>query len=391
MPIYSRGYNYLTGDCNPQSGSVVLGVGAVQLNYYYPQNLSYDKPYAHIFTKASNAVSQIPLLFSSYENHYFPTVMVDQAPVTGQPIFEMYMKPSSSFIFWKKTTGNSTLTNIVSPNVLNPFLAGRVPSSFRKAILARTSSPLTKFDSYSGSGVLAKGTAEGTSTADVRLWRNVQYSDSLTSFIQLDFTGTKAETNRENETGRIIADVTVSEVSPNGIIVTRIDSLDIPLAVEIIKNGETVQSFSASDWNELNTVNLSNLQSGDRIRFTVPVGVAYQWGYNEYFVGDNNVLAKQTTNELLKDELKSLDFSITAYPNPFNPQTTIKITLPELKNVTLEVYNMLGQKVQTLANGKLEAGEHNFQFNGSYLATGTYLYRLVAGEKVQSGKILLMK
>ena len=98
-----------------------------------------------------------------------------------------------------------------------------------------------------------------------------------------------------------------------------------------------------------------------------------------------------TDEEKDESELKALEFSISAYPNPFNPQTTFKITLPNIQFVTLEVYNMLGQKVQILANGKLEAGEHNFQFNGTHLATGTYIYRLVSGEKVQSGKILLMK
>ncbi|MCB0260113.1 MAG: T9SS type A sorting domain-containing protein, partial [Calditrichaeota bacterium] len=84
------------------------------------------------------------------------------------------------------------------------------------------------------------------------------------------------------------------------------------------------------------------------------------------------------------------------YPNPFNPTTTVRFALPEASNVTLKIYNILGQEVYTLARGNLEAGFHTFQWNatdqyGSRVASGIYIYRLQAGHFVQTKKMLLVK
>jgi len=66
------------------------------------------------------------------------------------------------------------------------------------------------------------------------------------------------------------------------------------------------------------------------------------------------------------------------YPNPFNPATTIEFTLPEKSEVTLEVFNMLGEKVVELINGTMDAGYQKFNLNASGLTSGTYVYRLTA-------------
>jgi hypothetical protein len=76
---------------------------------------------------------------------------------------------------------------------------------------------------------------------------------------------------------------------------------------------------------------------------------------------------------------------------PFNPSTTIRYGLPERSRVTLTVFNSLGQQVATLVEGEREAGHHDVTFDASHLASGVYLYRLVAGEFVQARKLLLMK
>lgn len=73
------------------------------------------------------------------------------------------------------------------------------------------------------------------------------------------------------------------------------------------------------------------------------------------------------------------------YPNPFNPETTIRFDLPELAEVTLEVYNIMGRRVATLIDGAVEAGQHLAKFNGSGMASGTYIARLSA--LGQSGEI----
>jgi len=79
------------------------------------------------------------------------------------------------------------------------------------------------------------------------------------------------------------------------------------------------------------------------------------------------------------------------YPNPFNPSTSITYGLPHKSHVTLTVFNMLGQSVAVVDEGEREAGYHDVAFNGNGLASGVYLYRIQAGEFVQTRKLILMK
>ena len=84
------------------------------------------------------------------------------------------------------------------------------------------------------------------------------------------------------------------------------------------------------------------------------------------------------------------------YPNPFNPTTTISFTLPNRTNISLEIYNVLGQKVRTLYKGDLAAGMHQFEWNatdngGNAVASGIYFYRLSDGEISKSQKMTLLK
>ncbi|MFA6469967.1 MAG: T9SS type A sorting domain-containing protein [Bacteroidota bacterium] len=79
------------------------------------------------------------------------------------------------------------------------------------------------------------------------------------------------------------------------------------------------------------------------------------------------------------------------YPNPFNPATTINFSLSKGANVSLKVFNMLGQEVATLVNGFNEAGSHSVSFNGAKLASGVYLYKLQAGNLTETKKMVLTK
>jgi hypothetical protein len=84
------------------------------------------------------------------------------------------------------------------------------------------------------------------------------------------------------------------------------------------------------------------------------------------------------------------------YPNPFNPSTTISFRIPEESTVTLTVYNSLGQEVATLLSGSLLSGSHRVVWNGRDnngrpVASGTYIYRLQAGEFNQSRQMVFLK
>ena len=84
------------------------------------------------------------------------------------------------------------------------------------------------------------------------------------------------------------------------------------------------------------------------------------------------------------------------YPNPFNPNTTVSFSLPEASKVSLEIYNVLGQKVKQLCSGTRPAGTHTVEWDatdevGLSVASGVYFYRLKAGGFLQSRKMVLLR
>ncbi len=84
------------------------------------------------------------------------------------------------------------------------------------------------------------------------------------------------------------------------------------------------------------------------------------------------------------------------YPNPFNPNTEIKFRIPQTEKVELEIYNSLGQKVKTLINTEMPAGEHNVIWNardnyGRPVSSGIYVYKIKAGSFAQVKKMTLLK
>ena len=78
------------------------------------------------------------------------------------------------------------------------------------------------------------------------------------------------------------------------------------------------------------------------------------------------------------------------FPNPFNPSTSIQIPNPKTDFVTLEIFDLLGRKVATLVNEKLKAGLHTI-WNAVGLASGVYLYRLQAGDYMETKKLILLR
>ena len=87
------------------------------------------------------------------------------------------------------------------------------------------------------------------------------------------------------------------------------------------------------------------------------------------------------------------EFSLTQnYPNPFNPSTKINYSLPVGANVTLKIYNILGQEVMTLINNELiSAGNHEITFKANGLPSGIYIYSIRANDFVKTKKMLLLK
>ena len=82
---------------------------------------------------------------------------------------------------------------------------------------------------------------------------------------------------------------------------------------------------------------------------------------------------------------------ISSYPNPFNPETILTYSIANPSHVKLDVYSITGQKVATLVDGTMSAGEHSVQFDGSNLASGIYLYRFTSKRFEKTGKMILVK
>lgn len=90
-------------------------------------------------------------------------------------------------------------------------------------------------------------------------------------------------------------------------------------------------------------------------------------------------------------DTRTPSIELTAYPNPFNPTSTLAFTLAERMDVELAVYNTLGQRVALLADGPMEAGSHEAVFDAGSLPSGIYFYRLRTGSDFQTGQLMLVK
>jgi hypothetical protein len=131
--------------------------------------------------------------------------------------------------------------------------------------------------------------------------------------------------------------------------------------------------------------------------FPAIVGVVH-YSYGEYEIlprdgGDINPTAVQDHDRSTLPGGYSLSQN---YPNPFNPETEIRYALPKASHVRLEVFNLLGQKVATLADGPQEGGEFTARWSGTDdmgrpLATGIYFYRLEVGEFSATQKMIYLK
>ena len=108
------------------------------------------------------------------------------------------------------------------------------------------------------------------------------------------------------------------------------------------------------------------------------------------------VCGTATENSDLNNDLTPLTLLYKNYPNPFNPETTLSFTLAKNSRATLKIYNPKGQLVKTIVDTDLAKGDYRYVWNGKDngghpVASGVYLYSLVADGKTQTHKMLLLK
>jgi hypothetical protein len=116
----------------------------------------------------------------------------------------------------------------------------------------------------------------------------------------------------------------------------------------------------------------------------------------EYIVGDNGCLFCGNGDKIKinnnSSNITPTKYSVSNYPNPFNPVTKIKYELPKDGKVNLVIYDMLGREVKTLVNNEFkQAGSYMIEFNGSQLASGIYFYKIQVANFVQVKRMVLIK
>ncbi len=163
---------------------------------------------------------------------------------------------------------------------------------------------------------------------------------------------------------------TATELNNSGFEVERKSNGEFRTIAFIQGNGTTTEEHNYSYADN----NLSNGSYTYRLK---------QVDYDGTFAYSNEVNVEITTP--VKFELSQ------NYPNPFNPTTKINFSIPQNSEVTLTVYNVLGQKVKTLLNGFMVAGKHTINFDASGFNSGIYIYKLEAGIFSEVRKMTLLK
>jgi hypothetical protein len=113
---------------------------------------------------------------------------------------------------------------------------------------------------------------------------------------------------------------------------------------------------------------------------------------NGQLLGSGTVCGNPTDVETEDESNLPKEFALAQnYPNPFNPSTIIGYQLPKGGNVSLKIYDLLGNEIVTLVNEHKEVGNYEVEFNASGISSGIYFYKLQAGDKSFIKKMSVIK
>ncbi len=195
------------------------------------------------------------------------------------------------------------------------------------------------------------------------------------------------------------SNITLKSANPLGLINGKI-WLVVPQGAKLLTLTNTFQgnigtlSFTAQSSNPAvataeiigTSVKLTPLTIGEAVITVTAIDAAN----NDFFAYSFGVDSRLTDVE--SEEAIPTEFALMQnFPNPFNPTTNIKFALPTESNVSLKIYNILGEEVAALINKVMPAGFHTYNFDATRLSSGMYIYRIEAGSFVQVKKMLLMK
>lgn len=172
--------------------------------------------------------------------------------------------------------------------------------------------------------------------------------------------------------------------SENGSSIDTIRVVLLGNGTNVIEPGASVEIISIS----YDIINTNNQQFLTKISLSGVLGATSMPVENANIeAGEDQVI--YLTNSSQKIEEESTLFQ--NYPNPFNPVTTINFSLNYTGNVSLKIFNSIGQEVVTLLNEIKDQGEYTVTFDGESLPSGVYLYQLITDKFIQTRKMILMR
>lgn len=165
-----------------------------------------------------------------------------------------------------------------------------------------------------------------------------------------------------------------------------------------------IDGYTVLGYEKQQGISVFTFFSNKELNGTITPGEIY-FRINEMSFTETNVKTKYTLNgketlsgptltvspngvtEVVDEEMPSIFEVYQNYPNPFNPTTKIKYTVPDAGFVTIKVYNILGQLVNTLVNTEMNSGVYEIVWNGknnygSQVSAGVYIYRVTAGKNI---------
>jgi hypothetical protein len=139
--------------------------------------------------------------------------------------------------------------------------------------------------------------------------------------------------------------------------------------------------------------NYGDFVAGDTVYVDGTFGVDCDFNCSDTalcLVDNSIILANPPDSIPVSDRVREIK-NVRSYPNPFNPIAVISFNIPVQSRVTLEIYNILGQKVETLIDGEILQGEQEYPWNGDRFASGIYFYRIETEYDVVTKKMILNK
>jgi hypothetical protein len=182
-------------------------------------------------------------------------------------------------------------------------------------------------------------------------------------------------------------------------------SFELSLEARIDFQATASDTWSCNGTNDLVACELSTLASNDSAVVNVTVrpnelGTLLASGHISSFAADPDTLNNSADVSVLVATGVGTDDEIPlpesyklfqSFPNPFNGSTTIPFDLPEASLVKIEVFNILGQRVRVLENGRLPAGRHERTFDSTVLPSGIYLYKMETDQFVATKRMMLVR